>query len=274
MDRLPAFLAFLACLACLVAPAAAESPYHSADPAAAPVTAGNLLENDRFWPFHVVPTRDWTPPGAEAPLPRIPGVLVRVNDDGTLRADFGRFGRHELPVAATDVVERANQVRLGRDEKMAPNLVLTIGNKMLDTRKDGKVSHHLVDRDTELEAFLCVFADPMGDDFAALADRLRSFDGRSDLLTVVFPITERKDSSVRRRLREIDWKVPFVIDRFAEPYRRSIAGEDTALPHVMLLSREGRVLHRGGVTPDLVAQLDAAAMGLPLRGQSSQAAAN
>ncbi|MGH0032082.1 MAG: hypothetical protein ACQGVC_20010 [Myxococcota bacterium] len=286
--KLPYRLLFLILLSGLAAPALAAlgdsparavteenlAPYVSAEPDAPPVTAANLLENDRFWPFHVRPVVDWTPPGADAPLYKRPAVLVRVNADGTVRLDFGRHGKYELPIEATDVVERANQVRTGEIDKMAPNLVLTLGNKLLDTSRDDLVGNHFVGRDTTLDLFLCVFADPMSEEFPAVADTLRRFGGRTDLLIIVFPQTDAKDSAVRHRLRAIDWKVPFVLDRFTKAYKRSIAGAESALPHVMLLTPDGRVVTGGGADAELAARVDAALRALPLEGQTSQASAD
>ncbi len=231
--------------------------YEVADPSAPPITAENLLENDAFWPFHAALVRDWTPPGSSQPLPRVLGALIRVSSRETLRVDFGRFGLHEMPIAATDVVEQANRVRRGELTKMAPNLVLTIGNKLLDTRSE-VASNYYIMRDTRIEAILCVFADPSDEDFPSVAEALRGFERRGDVITVVFPQSRWKDSGVWRRLRELDWKVPFVIRRFSRPYRRSIAGEETPLPHVMLLTRDGRVLHRGPVAPDVAASIEKA----------------
>ncbi len=223
------------------------APHVAADPGAPAVTAENVAELDRFWPFRITMLREYTPAGASEPLPLRPAVLIRVESGETLRADFSRHGRHEVPIAATDLIEQANRVRLGVEAKMAANLVLTIGNKLLDPASE-EARSFVVPRDTDLEAFLCVFADPAAEDFPAVADALRRFAGREGALTVLFPQSELRDSSVWRRLRALDWKVPFVLDRFSRLYARSILGEGVATPHWMVLTPNGRVLGRGPVS--------------------------
>jgi len=252
---------FSLCIAMVLVSAAVgardDGLYTGAGPSAPPVTLANLMESDRFWPFRVTLVQDLVPPGASETLPRIPGVLVRVDSPQTLRMDFGRFGRHQVPVASTDLLERANRVRLGEETKVAPNLVLTLGNKLLGSEGD-EVAPVLVARDTDVEAFLCVFADPAAEGFEEVADRLRPFQGREKLFALLLPQGEWRDARVRQRLRELDWTVPFVFDRFSRAYARSIAGEDTSFPHAMLLSPDGRVLARGAVTKDLAPALEAA----------------
>src|SRR5262245_25765983 len=81
----------------------------AADPSAPPATDANLLSSERFWPYQVRLAKPWQPPGAQAPLGvGTVGVLVRVENDGAARIDFGRDGRYEVPVGVTDLVERAN----------------------------------------------------------------------------------------------------------------------------------------------------------------------
>ena len=67
------------------------------------------------------------------------GVLIRVEAPGVARVDFGRDGLHEVPVVKTDLVERANQIRRGEAEKLAPNFLLAIGpgadeDRLVETR--------------------------------------------------------------------------------------------------------------------------------------------
>lgn len=223
----------------------------------APVTAGSLLLRDELWPFRVELLRPVVPVDGSGALAPMPGVLVRVEPGGVARVDFGRFGRHEVPVDATDLVERANRVRVGEETKLAPNLVLTIGNKLLDSARD-EVHPFPLARDVRLRALLCVFADPASPDFPGVADALRPLAGREGVQSVLFPLGGLRDGRVRQRLRALDWPIPFVFDRFSRLYTRSIAGEEVALPHAMLLTPNGRVLIQGPVSPRLARELDAA----------------
>ena len=75
------------------------------------------------------------------------------------RIDFGRDGLYDVPAARTDLVASANRIRLGDLEKTAPNFVLAIGPRLLDSAADSL--RPLSFRAAAAEhAYLCVFADP------------------------------------------------------------------------------------------------------------------
>lgn len=232
--------------------------YQAGDSAAAAVREANLAASERFWPYQVGLAAPWLPPGREQPLPAgSSGVLVRVEDDGTARIDFGRDGLHVVPVAATDLVERANRVRLGELDKMAPNYVLAIGPRLIDAAADPP--RPLSFRDATYErVFLSVFADPRAADFAALAKALAPLRARSGLLTILFPQGDRPDPEVYERLRALDWPVAYVFDHLAEAYTRTQLPEALTLPALLLQTGEGRVLWQGAATPAAVAPLTAA----------------
>src|SRR5687767_607823 len=80
------------------------------------VTEANLLGSERYWPYQVELTRRFEAPD-RALEPGTSGVLIRVEDADVARIDFGRDGLYEVPVASTDLVARANQVRTGELEK-------------------------------------------------------------------------------------------------------------------------------------------------------------
>jgi hypothetical protein len=101
--------------------------YHAQDPNAQVVTEKNLLASERFWPYQTALTK---------PLKSVPvgsvGVLIRVDEGNEARVDFGRDGLFDLPVGATDLVERSNATRLGKVEKEAPNFLYALGPRLLD----------------------------------------------------------------------------------------------------------------------------------------------
>jgi len=232
--------------------------YHAEDPAAAAVTPANLLGNERFWPYHVSLTRAWRPEERESPLlPGASGVLIRVEDGGSARIDFGRDGLYTVPVAATDLVERANSVRRGELEKMAPNFVLAIGSRLIDAAADPPRAQTFRDVG-ERHVFLSVFADPRAPDFEALAKSLAPLHERAGLLTIVFPQGERPDPEVWERLRALGWPVAYVPDHLADSYTRSLLPEGLAPPALLLQTREGRLLFQAPAEPAAVAALDAA----------------
>ncbi|MHA7837941.1 MAG: hypothetical protein ACX98W_10825 [bacterium] len=235
-------------------------PHVAADPSAPEVTAANVASLDRFWPFRVMLREPWTPPGRDRPIEPRPAVLVRVNGDGTARLDFAQAGRYAVPIGITDLVEAAERVRRGEETKMAPNLVLTLGNKLLDARSDRIRVFH-IRPDTPIDAILCVFADPESEAFAALARDLEGLADREDLEIVLFPQTSRlQDFGVGRRLRQLDFPVPFVRDRYKQPFTRSLLSDDPVpLPHVQLATLEGRLLMDGAwEAAKTLAQVEAA----------------
>jgi hypothetical protein len=264
---------FLCVLCLLLDPARARAQgeaggdlpeHHAADAGAEPVTARNLLANERFWPYQVGLAKAWKPPGRAEPLPSdIPGVLIRVEASGVARIDFGRDGLYEVPVDATDLVELANRVRRGELEKMAPNFVLDIGPRLADSAADSLRAFGL--RATaERRAFLCVFADPAAQGFSELAAALAPLKDRQGLLTILFAQGDHPDTPLRERLRSLAWPIPFVFDHLSEPYTHSLLPEDTAPPALLLVSREGRVLFespwRQGVTTALDEALEQAGL--------------
>lgn len=216
--------------------------YDAADPAAPPVTAATLAAHERFWPYQVELTEPWQPPGRETPLPaRTLAVLIRIDPAGAARIDFGRDGVFEVPVAKTDLVKRANDVRTGRLSKLAPNLVLAVGPRLMDSAAE-KLDYH--DRKTIAKArgFLAVFADPTAEGFRALAASLAPLRGRHGVMTMFFPQGQHPELGVRTVLHGVGWQVPFVLDQFSEGYTRSLRADAERFPAVMLLTPDGRVL--------------------------------
>lgn len=257
-------LVLLVCSPLLVLrPAAAqqqevELDYTAADPDAPPVTEATLLENERFWPYRVRVQVSWPPPGAgqgAVVAARTGGVLVRVEPSGRARIDFGSHGRFDVPVGKTDIVERANRVRLGQMAKLSPNFVHAVGPRLVDTA-------FAVPRAVPFEAllaprgFLAVFAAP--DAFEALNEALGPLQGRADVLTVLFPQGDHPDPEIRTQLRELGWNAPFVYDALSEGYTRAHLPEGTELPAVMLVTPDGRLLFHRHWTPELLPELTAA----------------
>jgi hypothetical protein len=217
--------------------------HRAAAPSAAEVTAGNLLESERFWPYHVELLQPLERAGAEA-LPRgTSGVLIRVQKAGIARIDFGRDGRLDVPVAATDIVARANQIRLGEREKSAPHFVYAMGTRLLDSAASRLQPMELASVSTHAR-FLCVFADPRGPDFAKLAAALAPLREQPGTLTILFPQGRVPDPEVRETLRTLGWTVPFVYDHLSEAYTASLLDDGVEAPAVLLQTAEGRVLHQ------------------------------
>jgi hypothetical protein len=229
--------------------------YQVSDPQAARITAANLLANDRFWPYQVALVEAWRPEPRQRPLPAdIAGVLIRVEASGAARIDFGRDGLHTVPLEATDLLARANAVRLGEAEKSAPNLVLDIAPRLLDAGAE-TLRPYGVRPALAYPRFLCLFADPSAAGFDELATALAPLQQRADVLTVLFPLGSHPDAALRERLRALAWPVPFLLDHLAEPYAAALLPDGMEAPALMLLSNEGRVLLAGPYSEQLVTTL-------------------
>jgi hypothetical protein len=211
----------------------------------APITADTLLANEASWPLHVELTETWTPPGSDVLLkaPK-PGVLLRVEEGGVARIDFAAGGVHDVPIAKTDIVERANAVRAGTRLKNGPVFVMTVGPRLLGGER-GRLE--VVDLAGTMEArgFLSVFADPFAAGFEELVAALRPFERRYGVQTVLFPLGDHMDAKVLAKLQANDWPIAFVMKGYADLYVPLLLRE-TDVPRVMLTTREGRVLLERG----------------------------
>jgi hypothetical protein len=185
------------------------------------------------------------------------GVLIRVESAQAARIDFGRNGRHRVPIDHTDLVERADRVRRGELRKAVPNFLLAIGTKLVDAAYENPRPFRVRDAG-DLRGVLCVFADPGGPGFDALAESLRPLQSHPGFLTILFPLGEHRDADVAARLRSLAWAVPFVFDRYAEAYTRSQLGDETPVPAVLLQTTEGRLLFHSAWRAEVASQLASA----------------
>jgi len=232
--------------------------YHARDAKAAVVTEHNLLSSERFWPYRVALTRAWQADGrAQALAAGSEGVLIRVDPAGLARIDFGRDGLYEVPIGETDLLAAANRIRAGEVEKLAPNFVLAVGPRLIDSAADSLRPFPYGATAGE-RGFLCVFADPDAEGFAALAGALAAVRERHGVMTIFFPQGAHADAHVRERLRALAWTVPFVYDHLSEGYTRTLLSAATAPPAILLQTQEGRVLFQSRARADVVSALELA----------------
>ena len=154
-------------------------------------------------------------------------------------------------------MKRANRIRLGELDKMAPNFVLAIGPRVLDSAADPLRPLSFGDVASQ-RAFLCVFADPDAKEFAALAAALAPLRERPGVLTIFFPQGAHPDAQVRERLRGVKWMVPFLASYLSEPYARTLLSDATPPPSIQLQTPEGRVLFESRWDAGIVSQLTSA----------------
>ena len=209
------------------------------------ITQATVYENERYWPAIVAMTKDWMPPSGAKPLKaQYRGALVRVEADGRVRIDFGRHGRHDIPIDHTDLVVRADEVRAGIETKLAPNFVLRVGNSLVDP-SGAQVRPLKFDDLARARSYLCVFADPRAEEFPSLAQQLASLESVNGVRAVFFPQSVGRDDLefVHERLGTLTWHVPYMYPQLSENYTLSLLGDLPERPHAQLVSPEGRVLY-------------------------------
>jgi hypothetical protein len=220
------------------------------------VSEANLLASERFWPYHVRLVRDWQPPGSPKPIRKgTIGVLIRVENAGRARVDFSRSGLRDVPIAETDLLENANRIRRGELRKGAPNLVTAIGSRLVDPAVPSPFAPEQM---VSNRGFLCVFADPAAESFAALARALSPLRERAGVLTILFPYTKLGDAEVAAALRKLGWEAPFVTTSLSALYGRTLLPDHTPVPAVLLQTGEGALLFSTAWRDDLVPELRAA----------------
>jgi hypothetical protein len=230
--------------------------------ASAPLREASLLANERFWPYQVALQSDGSV-----------GVLIRVEPGGNARIDFGRDGLRYVPIADTDLVERANRVRSGALDKPAPNFVLAIGSRLVDS-SGPKLAPYSFETVAQMAGFLCVFADPSAASFAEVAGALAPLRERQGVATILFPLGPISDAVVRERLQALGWTVPFVYDHLSEAYSRTLLPDTLTPPAVLLQTSEGRVLLASAWHADVTAKLvSALEVAFPAATASAPAAA-
>jgi hypothetical protein len=284
-NRTLAALGFaLAWLAVALPARAADAPiaddvmpdHRVADPTAPAIDSGNLLASERFWPYTIDLREAWKPSIGKAAVPAgTRGVLIRVESAKHARVDFGRHGVFEVPIAETDLLERADQIRLGRAPKPLPNFVEAIGPRLVSSTADpmrplpiGTVYPH--------DGFLCVFADPNTPAMRELARAIAPL-ARPDVMPIFFPQGRPSDAAVWEKLRALDWKPAFVLQHLSEPYTRTLLGDGVAPPAILLVSREGRLLSQepwSASAPSRIARAIESAFGPAVGANPSTAAAS
>lgn len=237
--------------------AGADAQGEPEDRAAPVLTAGNLFENESYWPYRVKLTEPFRAPGRERALPpRTPGVLIRLEDPGTALIDFAKLGVHRVPVAGTDLVDEANKIAGGSTHKFGPNLTVALGPRLQVSDPAGMhgVTYHEL---AEQKAFLCVFADPDSAQFGEIAKALAPLQKTEGFRTVFFPQGDHADAKVHETLVAAGWETPFMLDRLSESYTKGLL-VDGSIPSVTLNTPEGRLLFQSEWKADVLAPLTGA----------------
>lgn len=208
------------------------------------ITKENIYLHEAYWPNTVQVAPDWQPPPGTPKRPQfLQGVLVRIEQNGSVRLDLARYGRADVRIDQTDVVERANAVYRGEVFKHQGNFTLQIGNILVSSVANAPGPQP--SRPIKMApVLLCVFADPRAEEFGLLAKRLAEFGEATQIVPVFIPQNvERNDLEfVHATLREHAWKAPFVYPDRAPIRTEILLREPPEGPHLLLLTREGRIL--------------------------------
>lgn len=220
------------------------------------ITADNVFEAEAFWPNIVAVAEGWQPATTDRPRPKtLQGALIRVERDGRVRLDLARFGRVDVPIAETDLVERANAVRRGEIFKHRGNLAMQLSPLLVrsDLEQPGPYPSREI---KSAEQILCVFADPRSDVFPEIAAAVSTWAEKQQIPAVlVAQNVGREDlSDLHGRLKEVGWLAPFVYPERSATQTERLLRKAPSGPWIQLLTREGRVLQS-----------------LPLRGEGSLA---
>lgn len=204
--------------------------YEIADPSAETITPENLLANERFWPYRVARLSDGNQ-----------GVLLWTQPDGQARVDFGRDGIHNLPVAHTDLIPRANRLRLGVDTKSAPNLIYSLGPRLIDASVEPARPLDLL-KFSEWKRIIALSGDPDDPRLGEWAKQIAALPGAGERLQVFFPIAEKPNGTVAEIVRAWPGRWTFVFDHLSEHYAKLYVGEALSVPRVVVLTPAGRPL--------------------------------
>ncbi|MFH1498034.1 MAG: hypothetical protein ABII82_09445 [Verrucomicrobiota bacterium] len=252
------------CLALITLPATAQigsgglpDVYAVADPAAEVITADNLLAGERFWPYRVArTTAEGSDQGGNAVPVGLQGVLLWVEPDGRACVDFGRDGIQRIPVVQTDLLPQANRIRLGEEVKSAPNLIYSLGPRLIDVAVEPARPLDLL-KFAEWKRIIALSADPDDPRLSAWAEQIAALPGAVDRLLVFFPISEKPNGTVAEIVRAWPGRWTFAFDHLSEHYAKLYVGEELSEPRVVVLTPEGRPLARFSPEADLSAQLKA-----------------
>ena len=70
---------------------------------------------------------------------------------------------------------------------------------------------------------------------------------RSDRIAIsaLIPLTDQGDGEMWLHLREVGWRLPFLVSSFAQAYSQSMLEPGTPRPFLRLCTAEGRILAEG-----------------------------
>jgi hypothetical protein len=222
------------------------------------ITASNLYDHERDWPYRVSLTESWKPEGRDRAFQAgTPGILVRLVDRDTARIDFAGLGVHEVPVADTDLVEQARRIAAGEIHKFGPNLLMAVGPRLMSST--GKAPVRMAPTIVRSRLVLLVFADPAHPGFGEMAEALAPLQSVDERFSaILFPQRDLGEQAVFDALKSAGWEVPFVQPHLSKGYTDGQLSEAVHPPVVLLTTGEGRLLYESAWRHETLRDLQAA----------------
>lgn len=192
------------------------------------VTIENIYNRSELWPLKVsLIGKDDDQPS------RFPGILVRIEEDGTVLVDFGRNGLKRVSVKDTDLIENANKVLEGKLVKDFPNFIEQSANLFLTRQQKGQTLEPIKpEKLLEYEKMLLVYCNES-------------------------ILTDKCWSSYKILLNDFKCVVPLIIPTKMSFYRElnelsEWSGVHIIIPHALVPSLESfqhyPILESGGLT--------------------------
>jgi hypothetical protein len=209
------------------------------------VTLSNLADREAEWPYQVRLVKAWKPTGYEGEFgwgEGTTGTILRIEPPARLRVDFGRFGKVWVPADATDVVARANQVRIGEIQKFGPNLAAALNHRLLDPSERSLAEYREDLFVKPRQVYVVIFADPIASSFGEIAKASHEWAKIPGSLVVLVALGQVDDAHVYKACYDAGWKGVFLMDRFAPAYAEGYLEPSDPRPAVHVMSPEGRLI--------------------------------
>jgi hypothetical protein len=224
------------------------------------LTDAAVYEDSALWPPRAELTRDFTSADTEAPRTIPSGreaILIRLEPGEPVHAvlDFGRLGLHRVPLAHTDIIDRAQEIAAGEVKKETPNWTMMIGRAFSRHKPEAGQGGIKVPF-AEVEAFryfLVAYLDGGPEANRAVAALLEEHQDAFQAAAVApiifgmgdFPYIGELTYIETLREHGLDQQF-FMAPHVSVPYANAMAHSYPSLPAIALVDAEGKTLYEPG----------------------------